>query len=83
MDMISPFQNDEEAATLDGLTIENSQQRIALYGNIGLTRDKKGLADARELRDLFDEIVRTLEGDKQLPDRVAGRPVKMAANPFA
>jgi hypothetical protein len=83
MDLISPFQNDDEATSLDGLTIENSRKRVAIYGNIALTRDKKGLATARELRNLLDEIVRMLESDKQLPDEIAHRPTTMVDNPFA
>ncbi len=82
MDLISPFQNDDEAASLDGLTIENSRKRIAIYGNIGLTRDKKGLANARELRDLMNEIVRTLESDEHLPDEISHGSTKFVNNPF-
>lgn len=82
MDLIDPFQNDDEAASLEGLTIENSHKRIAIYGDIGLTRDQKGLANARELRDLLNEIVRVLESDKTLPDEIAHPPTTMVDNPF-
>jgi len=82
MSLISPFQNDVEVATLDDLTIENTQVRIAFYGRIGLTRDKKGLDYARELRDLFNEVVRTLESDKDLPEEVPDPVLEEAPNPF-
>jgi hypothetical protein len=83
MDLISPFQNDEEAASLDGLTIENSRKRVAIYGNIGLTRDKRGLANARELCTLLNEIVRVLESEKHLPDEIAHSSTTTVDNPFA
>ncbi len=56
MGLIHPFENEEEAVSLDGLTIENRTTHISLYGNIALTRDKAGLENARELRDLLQPI---------------------------
>lgn len=82
MSMVSPFE-DSASVELGDLTIENGAKRIAIYGSIGLTRDKAGLADARELRDLFNEIVRVLESDKQLPDEITPSELLTVDNPFA
>jgi hypothetical protein len=59
-------------------------RRRWLYGGLDLTRDKQGLAHARELKALLDRVVRALEAEKDLPDRVAP-PVaaKEVENPFA
>jgi len=83
MSLISPFQNSSESAEIDGLTVDNGDQRIAVYGSIGVTRDKAGLARARELRDLFNEIVRTLESDEQLPAKITPSELRTVENPFA
>ena len=82
MSMINPFE-DSASAELGDLTIDNGDQRIGIYGRIGVTRDKAGLADARELRDLFNEIVRVLESDVQLPDEITPSELLTVDNPFA
>jgi len=83
MSLIHPYQNESEAASLDGLEIENRTTHISLYGNIMLTRDKAGLANARQLRDLLDDIVRALESDAALPDKIASKETVTVKNPFA
>lgn len=82
MSLIHPYQNESEAASLDGLEIENRTTHISLYGNIMLTRDKAGLANARQLRDLLNDIVRALESDAALPDRIASKETVTVKNPF-
>jgi len=84
MPKIHPFQNDSESASIGGLTIENGTDRLKLYGTIDLTRDKAGLADARELKTILDEVVSELEGEAELPDETAPPKVgKTIKNPFA
>ena len=56
---------------IGGLTVENRTDRVSVYGGLDLTRDKRGLAHARELEALLDRVVRALEAEKDLPDRVA------------
>jgi translation initiation factor 6 (eIF-6) len=82
MSLIHPYQNESEAASLDGLEIENRTTHISLYGNMMLTRDKAGLANARQLRDLLNDIVRALESDAALPDRIASKETVTVKNPF-
>jgi hypothetical protein len=82
MSLIHPYQNESEAVSLDGLEIENRTTHISLYGNIMLTRDKAGLANARQLRDLLNDIVRALESDASLPDRIASKATVTVKNPF-
>ncbi len=82
MSLIQPFQNKFEFVSLDGLTIENRTTHISIYGAIALTRDKAGLANARELRDLMVDIVRALESDAALPDHIVSKPTTTVENPF-
>ena len=81
---MKPFENESESDSIGSLTIENRTDRVTLYGNLHLTRDKVGLAHARTLKDLLDDVVRVLEAARDLPEKVelknAPRPVK---NPFA
>lgn len=82
MSLIHPYQNESEAASLDGLTIENRTTHISVYGNIALTRDKAGLANARQLRDLLNDIVGALESDAALPEQIASKETVTVKNPF-
>jgi hypothetical protein len=81
---IHPFENESESFAVGGLTIENRVDRVTVYGNTDLTRDKAGLADALRLKDIVDRIVTSLEGQGDLPDKVAPpKPTKTVKNPFA
>src|SRR4051794_37946089 len=55
---ISPFANESESLGIGDLTIENRTDRISIYGNIDLTRDKSGLEHARMLKAVLDESTR-------------------------
>ncbi|MCJ2056452.1 hypothetical protein MKL09_07790 [Methylobacterium sp. J-048] len=80
-----PFADDAAVRNIGALSFENGTDRIALHGSLDLTRDKAGLAQARQLQSTFDAIVKVLEaGD--LPETVAEAPdsaPKSVANPFA
>lgn len=70
MPTIKPFANDADSIGIGGLTVENGSDKIAVYGNIDLTRDKTGLALAHQLKVLVDGVVKELEADKNLPDQI-------------
>ena len=84
MASIKPYQNESESLAVGGITIENRTDRVALYGNIHLTRDKAGLADARTLKAILDAVVKALESQKGLPDKIelTNKP-RFVKNPFA
>lgn len=69
--MIKPFQDDEGAASVGNLSVENSTSVIIVSGSLKLTRDRAGLKRARALKELADAVVEQLEADGDLPDRVA------------
>ena len=78
------FANESDSLTIGGLTVENRTDRVQLYGQLHLTRDKAGLADAKALKAILDGVVEALEGQADLPEEItftnAPRPAK---NPFA
>jgi hypothetical protein len=83
MKTIKPYQNESESLTIADLTIENRTDRVAIYGQVHLTRDKAGLADARALKAVIDQVVGVLESDSALPDKIALTNAPRAAkNPF-
>jgi len=55
---------------------------VALMGDVVLTKDKVGLALAKELQALLKNIIQCLEADKQLPDVVELKPAGESENPF-
>jgi hypothetical protein len=80
---ISPFANESESLGIGDLTIENRTDRVSIYGNIDLTRDKTGLEQARMLKAVLDEVVQALETEKNLPDKIAPPDISdEVANPF-
>lgn len=83
MTSIKPFANESDSLRIGELTVENRTDRVSLYGSLDLTRDKQGLAQARELRALLDAVVRALEGERDLPEHAAPpAPLKEVENPF-
>lgn len=84
MKPLKPYENEEESLAIAGLTVENRTDRVAIYGHLHLTRDKEGLARARELKAVVDEVLRVLEEAADLPERVelTNKP-RPAKNPFA
>lgn len=84
MASLKPYADDAASLQIGELTLENGRERVALYGNLDLTRDRAGLGHARALKAVLDEVVRTLEADPRLPDRVAPpQAPKRVRNPFA
>lgn len=57
--------------------------RVTLTGDVVLTKDKAGLALAKELQALVDDVVKALEADKELPDVVEVKEARALKNPFA
>lgn len=81
MPQFEPFKDEATVLTLDELTVENRLDRVEIYGSLQITRDKAGLALARELKNVLDAAVRALEMEA-LPERTATRPAEKVRNPF-
>ena len=84
MTLPTPFQDDAESAAIGHMTIENGRDRIVLYGNLEITRDKAGLTLARQIADFLTRIVGILSADPNLPEKILppDKP-KTVPNPFA
>ncbi|WP_019939884.1 hypothetical protein [Bordetella sp. FB-8] len=68
---IHPFANESDALSLGGITIENHTDRIAVFGDATVSRDKAGLRLAKDLAEVINAVVSSLEADKMLPDAIA------------
>ncbi len=82
-----PFADDAAVRTLGALAFENGTARIALHGSCDITRDRAGLALARDLARTAEAIVAALEA-QDLPEQVAepeepGERTESVRNPFA
>lgn len=77
-----PYANESDVLRIGALEIENRVDRVTLMGDVELTRDREGLAKARELKALIGRVVKALESEKRLPRTVALKPVEVVKNPF-
>ena len=83
--MIKPFADDEAASAIGGLNIENGTDRVVVSGSVEITRDQAGLARARELKRLADDLVAELEAGDAPQQFAAAQPARTdeVDNPFA
>jgi len=78
---IKPFQNEKDSISIGELTVENRLDRIELYGSLQLTRDKQGLALAKQLQDLVEQTIKAMQAE-DLPDQIETAPTDKVENPF-
>lgn len=77
------YANEADVLRIGNLEIENRLDRVALTGDLVLTRDKAGLMLAKELQALIGRVVNSLEDQKQLPETVELKAAETVKNPFA
>lgn len=80
--MFKPFENGTESHSIHDLTLENDLDRINLYGNLQITKDKVGLEAAKALQLYLSEIVSRLEKEDHLPERIETQGENEIENPF-
>ena len=78
-----PYANEADVLRIGDLQIENRVDRVSFTGDLVLTKDKAGLALAKELQSLMERVVKALEADKQLPQIVKLKVPKTVKNPFS
>ncbi|MYN45827.1 hypothetical protein GTP23_12290 [Pseudoduganella sp. FT93W] len=76
-----PYANEADVRHIGQLCIENRLDRITISGDLDLTADQRGLADARALQQLLNDVVAALESHT-LPATLAPAVVTTVANPF-
>lgn len=82
MSKFVPYKNESDVLHIGGLCVENRLDRITVSGDIDLTADQAGLADARALQQLLADVVAKLEA-QQLPERLPPPATSTVENPFA
>jgi hypothetical protein len=81
MRQFTPYENESDVLNIGGVQIENRLDRITVSGDVDLTADQAGLAHARALRRLLDEVVAALEA-RDLPERLPPPAIATVPNPF-
>lgn len=76
------FADNSATTQIGDLTLENQGDRLSVYGSLDITRDKDGLAKARELKRILDDVVAALTKESVLPDKLPVSDVVMVDNPF-
>lgn len=77
----TPYANESDELEISNLKFENRLDRISVYGDLDITRDRAGLANARTLKTLIDAIVSSLE-NQSLPATIPAPAIKKVKNPF-
>lgn len=78
-----PYANEADVLNFGQLAVENRLDRITLCGDVDLTADQAGLADARALYRLLGDVVAALEAQgAALPAKLPPPAVNTVANPF-
>lgn len=80
--MFKPFEDDHSSSAIYDLTLENQLDCVNLYGNLQVTKDKKGLETAKALQAFVNAMVEALEQDKELPDQITLQQAHEVENPF-
>jgi hypothetical protein len=73
-----PYQNESEQLVIDGLTIENREDRISIYGELVIT----DYATAAKLLNIFTAIYNALNNMNDLPDIIRVEKPEIVKNPF-
>ncbi|KQV82378.1 hypothetical protein ASD15_10085 [Massilia sp. Root351] len=76
-----PYANEADVLHIGGLMIENRLDRITISGDIDLSLDQAGLADARALHALLGDVLAQMEA-QSLPANLPAADVKTVKNPF-
>lgn len=80
--MFKAFQQGTESHAIHDLTLENDVDRISIYGNLQIHKDQAGLAAAQALLAYLNDIVKTLEADESLPEKLESADLDEVDNPF-
>lgn len=81
MSQFVPYANEADVLHIGHLMIENRLDRITISGDVDLTADQAGLAQARALHQLLGAVVARL-ASQDLPASLPAPVPKTVANPF-
>jgi hypothetical protein len=80
--MFKPFEDGDASHSIHDLTLENDVDRINIYGNLQITKDKLGLESAKVLQAALNQIVATLSAVENLPEKIELDDANEIENPF-
>ena len=80
--MFKPFEGGDESQAIQDLTLENDIDRISIYGNLQIAKDQEGLAKAKMLQGLLNDVVNYLEAQADLPLKQDPPEAEEVENPF-
>lgn len=80
--MFKAFTTATESHSIHDLTVENDVDRVNLYGNLQLTKDQAGLAAAKALQSILNNVVSALEAEVDLPAQIEIKDSNEVENPF-
>lgn len=75
-----PFDGNQ-SITINDLTIENSEDKVVIYGDMEITRDKVGLEILTHLLELLGATKNQLESEN-LPNKIENKESVVVKNPF-
>lgn len=75
-----PFDGNQ-SITISDLTIENSEDKVVIYGDMEITRDKKGLETLNQLLNVLETTKKQLESES-LPNKIDNKESVVVKNPF-
>lgn len=79
--MFKPFEKGTESSVIEDLTLENDVDRVSIYGNLQITKDKVGLEQAKALQSFVNDVVAALEKE-ELPEKIERPAEQEINNPF-
>ena len=82
MTAFKAFGNESQSLTIARMTIENRLDRVSIFGDLDITKDKAGLALALIVKTVIDSAVAELQAQKDLPDKLPAPTLTIVDNPF-
>ena len=77
-----PFQDAVASSQIDHLTFENQGERVSIYGSLQISQDQHGLKLALQLQQRINEIVKVLNEQTHLPEKIHYDTDEQIDNPF-
>ena len=76
------YENEKDAFSIGKMTIENRLDRISIYGDLDITKDKEGLENAFKLKRIIDASIDALKRERNLPEHIEVIKTDTVENPF-
>ena len=75
------FADDSASIDIGDLTLENNDERVAIFGSLNIGCDQQGLKQAKQLQTIINVMVDYLQ-QQDLPEQIETFRPKSVKNPF-